>query len=72
MREAEKTATEAAGAEFIDTREWFGIGDKCTSYVLDLAAYIDAFHLSRSYSKHLVPVPKDALTAALGQGTPSG
>jgi peptidoglycan/LPS O-acetylase OafA/YrhL len=62
----EKGATESAGGTFIDTREWFCVSGRCTSYIDDVAAYVDAFHLSRYYSERTGPVIRDAVLAAVG------
>jgi len=60
----EKGATESAGGTFVDTRDWFCVRGRCTSFIGDVAAYVDAFHLSRSYSERTGPVIRDAVLAA--------
>jgi peptidoglycan/LPS O-acetylase OafA/YrhL len=70
MMNAEKASTEAVGGTFINTRSWFCAATKCTSFIESIPAYIDAFHLSRSYSERTGPVIREALTS-VGAATPS-
>ncbi|MCI2956150.1 acyltransferase [Agromyces atrinae] len=66
LRDAESAVAAEKGVTFIDTRDWFCLGDRCPSFVGTAAVYADSGHLTGTYSARLAPVLEQALaTAAL-------
>jgi peptidoglycan/LPS O-acetylase OafA/YrhL len=64
MLNTEKAATEAAGGTFVDTRNWFCVGTRCTSFIDTVPAYVDNIHLARDYSERTGPVIREAVMTA--------
>ncbi|SFI04249.1 Peptidoglycan/LPS O-acetylase OafA/YrhL, contains acyltransferase and SGNH-hydrolase domains [Nocardioides psychrotolerans] len=55
MTRATKRAAEATGAEFIITRPWFCVEDKCPTVVGRMVTHRDVEHITVEYSTYLAP-----------------
>ena len=67
MRDADRAAAEATGAEFVDTRPWFCYRDSCPIFVSGLLVRWDTGHITSDYGRYLVP----RMAAALLPGDPA-
>lgn len=56
MLDAEAAASAEAGVEFVDTRDWFCVTDRCPAFVGTTSIYADSAHLTKTYSESLAPV----------------
>lgn len=62
--QAMQDASGAAGATYIDTRDWFCSGNECPAFIGDTPLKRDAVHTTKQYAAILAGVFKDAVTAA--------
>jgi hypothetical protein len=60
---AEKKATEAAGANYVNTVDWF-CSDVCSPIVNNMVVYQNQYHITAAYSRYLSGV----LATAVGMG----
>ncbi|MFC7961329.1 acyltransferase family protein [Rhodococcoides kroppenstedtii] len=67
MRNADRAAAEATGAEYVDTRAWFCYRDSCPIFVSGLLVRWDTGHITSDYGRYLAPRMQ---TALLPDGVP--
>lgn len=61
-RDADRSAAEATGAKYVDTSQWFCVGDRCPVFVSAIPVRWDVAHLTTAYAEYLAPRIADAVT----------
>jgi peptidoglycan/LPS O-acetylase OafA/YrhL len=62
VAQAEKTAADTAGVDYVDTRNWFCSHDRCPGWVNDTPVRADGSHMTRAFAATLGPLLREALS----------